>query len=229
MTRSTPGPSLAPTPLQLYQALHDRYGDLNWWPAEGPFQVMVGAVLTQRTSWRNVERALGNLEAAGVLDMVDLLSLPRDRLESLIRPSGPYRQKAARLMELFTMVDERGAGSLDAFLDRPAPDLREDLLTVHGIGPETADSIILYAAGMPAFVVDAYTRRVLGRVGVRTGRSYDQVASWFREGLPEDAALFNNYHAALVELAKDHCRTVPSCEDCPISGLCAVGRGEGSP
>nr|NIP34499.1 endonuclease III domain-containing protein [Thermoplasmata archaeon]NIS11633.1 endonuclease III domain-containing protein [Thermoplasmata archaeon]NIS19539.1 endonuclease III domain-containing protein [Thermoplasmata archaeon]NIT76686.1 endonuclease III domain-containing protein [Thermoplasmata archaeon]NIU48656.1 endonuclease III domain-containing protein [Thermoplasmata archaeon] len=217
------------TPAGLYETLHARYGDLEWWPAEGPFQVMVGAVLTQRTSWTNVERALGNLADAGVVDMATLLALPIERLEALIRPSGTYRQKALRLLALFAMVDERGNGSLAAFLDRPMADLRHDLLAVKGVGPETADSIILYAAGKPVFVVDAYTRRVLGRLGVTTGGSYDQVARWFQEGLPEDVAVYNNYHAMLVELAKDQCRTRPICEGCPIRSGCPVGRGEESP
>lgn len=213
------------TPLQLYGLLYERYGDLDWWPAEGPFEVMVGAVLTQRTSWHNVEMALANLREAGIVDHVTLLASPMERLESLIRPSGTYRQKARRLRDLFLMVDERGGGSLEAFLGKPLPILRQDLLAVHGIGPETADSIILYAACGPVFVVDAYTRRVLDRLGVNTNRSYGQVARWFEDGLPADAALFNNFHAMIVELAKDHCRTRPICQGCPISRDCRTDGG----
>lgn len=215
------------TPIALYDALHDHYGDLEWWPAEGPYEVMVGAVLTQRTSWRNVEIALTNLRNAGIMDMDGLLSTPQDRLEELIRPSGTFRQKASRLRELFLMVSQKGNGSLEAFLDRPAEVLRQDLTGVRGIGPETADSIILYAARRPAFVVDAYTRRVLDRLEVDAGTAYAQVASWFKDGLPVDADLYNNYHAVLVELAKDHCRTRPRCNGCPLSAVCPSGRGAG--
>jgi endonuclease-3 related protein len=213
----------ASTPLAIYQLLYDRFGDLDWWPADGPFEVMVGAVLTQRTAWRNVRVALENLKGAGVTDMASLLSTSRGDLEDLIRPSGTYRQKAGRLLELFRTVDEKGGGSLQTFLDRPIHVLRADLLAIGGIGPETADSIVLYAAGKPCFVVDAYTRRILARLEIDRGRSYDEVARWFTSGLPEDVALFNNYHAALVELAKSNCRTVPICVDCPLLTLCPTG------
>jgi endonuclease-3 related protein len=212
-----------PDPARAYELLHDRFGDLEWWPAEGPFEVMMGAVLTQRTAWRNVEIALANLRRAGVVDMASLLALPERELEVLIRPSGTYRQKAARLMALFRMVDRVGGGSLEAFLELPLDGLRLALLSVKGIGPETADSIILYAAGQPAFVVDGYTRRVLERLGVDAGRSYDDVARWFTEGLPRDVELYNNYHAALVELAKAHCRVVPLCDGCPLLPICPTG------
>jgi endonuclease-3 related protein len=224
MAKRTPRPS-AITPSALYDLLHGRYGDLEWWPAKGPFEVMVGAVLTQRTSWRNVEKALANLDEAGVTNMWTLLATPAEELEGLVRPSGTYRQKARRLLALFTMVDARGSGSLDAFLDRPIQVMRSDLLSVHGIGPETADSIILYAAGRPTFVVDAYTRRVLERLSIGADGSYDDVARWFTEGLPKDPHLYNNYHAALVELAKGHCRTVPMCDGCPLLPLCPTGKG----
>jgi endonuclease-3 related protein len=184
---------------------------------------MVGAVLTQRTTWRNVEVALLNLKEAGVNDMDMLLSLPTNELERLIRPSGTYRQKAARLRGLFETVNIIGDGSLEAFLRRPVDALRMDLLAIKGIGPETADSIILYAAGQPVFVVDAYTRRVLGRLEIDVGPSYDDVARWFIEGLPRDADMFNNYHAVLVELAKRHCRPKPLCETCPLLDICPTG------
>lgn len=218
-----------PTPLSVYRLLHARFGELEWWPATGPFKVMVGAVLTQRTAWRNVERALVNLRDAGVEDMGTLLATPRDDLEALIRPSGTYRQKAARLLALFTMVDGLGKGSLDGFLDLPAGRLRPALLSVKGIGPETADSIVLYAAGRPVFVIDAYTRRVLDRLGVDPGPSYEDVARWFTDALPEDPTLYSNYHAALVELAKAHCRPHPRCSGCPLRSICPTGEGRESP
>jgi endonuclease-3 related protein len=207
-------------PLELYSRLHARFGDLEWWPAEGPFEVMVGAVLTQRTAWSNVEKAMFNLGEAGVKDTEGLLRLPLQTLEDLIRPSGTYRQKARRLTDLFTAVASHEGGALEVFLDRPTAPLRAHLLSIKGIGPETADSIVLYAGGKPVFVVDAYTRRVLERLGVMTGGSYDDVARWFTDGLPEDVTLYNNFHAALVELAKEHCRKAPLCTGCPLQEVC---------
>lgn len=210
------------TPAGIYEALHAHFGDLEWWPADGPFEVMVGAVLTQRTAWRNVELAMANLREAGIGDVPSLLALPRHRLEGLIRSSGTYRQKAERLQELMGVVEFIGE-SLDGFLEMPTGALRNHLLAVRGIGPETADSILLYAAGRPVFVVDAYTRRVLDRLRVDAGGSYDDIALWFTEGLPEDAALFNNYHATLVELAKAFCRPEPLCGGCPLLPKCPTG------
>ena len=221
------GLEAVPTPTGIYEALHAYFGDLDWWPANGPFEVMVGAILTQRTAWRNVELAMANLREAGVIDGPSLLALPRRRLEGLIRSSGTYRQKAERLQELMGAVETIG-GSMDGFLDMPTSAQRGHLLAVRGIGPETADSILLYAAGRPVFVVDAYTRRVLDRLHVDPGGSYDDVARWFTEGLPEDAALFNNYHATLVELAKAFCRTEPMCGGCPLLIMCPTGTSESS-
>lgn len=221
---------MGPPPSNIYATLHRHYGDLHWWPAEGPFEVVVGAVLTQRTAWRNVELAIARLRGAGVDGPEALLALPSGALEDLIRPSGTYRQKARRLRDLFSAVVESPGGTLDAFLSRPRDVLRRELLSVKGIGPETADSIILYAAGLPVFVVDAYTRRVLGRLGMDTGRwSYDDVARWFTRDLPEDARLYNNFHAALVELAKDFCRTTPDCPVCPLLRMCQTGNGAWPP
>ena len=178
-----PGPT---TPGEIYAALHAHYGDLEWWPAPGPFQVMVGAVLTQRTAWRNVEMAMERLEEAGIDGVDPLMALPIEELEGLIRSSGTYRQKARRLRDLFTTVLRTSDGSLETFLARPRDQIRQDLLSVNGIGPETADSIILYAAKQPVFVVDAYTKRILGRIGIETGPSYDEVAAWFMSGIDED-------------------------------------------
>ncbi len=208
------------TPLELYSRLHAHYGDLKWWPADGPFEVMVGAVLTQRMAWKNVEKAILRLGEAQVKDTYTLLRLPLETLEDLIRPSGTYRQKARRLIDLFTAIASHEDGSLEAFLDRPTASLRAHLLSINGIGPETADSIVLYAAGKPVFVVDAYTRRVLERLGVIAGGSYDDDARWFTDGLPEDVELYNNYHAALVELAVEHCRKAPICTGCPLQDVC---------
>jgi endonuclease-3 related protein len=206
--------------MELYGRLEERFGHMEWWPAEGPFEVMVGAVLTQRTAWTNVERALERLRSAGVRDPVALMALPVEELEDLVRPSGTYRQKARRLRALLALVTDGHGGDPRAFLARAPGDLRAELLGVHGIGPETADSIILYAAGGPVFVVDAYTRRVLGRLGVDADAPYDEVATWFKAGLPEDVGLYANFHACLVELAKEHCRVRPKCTGCPLIDIC---------
>jgi endonuclease-3 related protein len=214
----------SPSPKDLYERLQGHYGELGWWPADGPFQVMVGAVLTQRTAWRNVEMAMSRLVGAGIVDVDMLMALPVEDLEDLIRPSGTYRQKARRLRDLFSLVQTAAGGSVEAFLDRPVEGLREDLLSVRGIGPETADSIVLYAAKRPSFVVDAYTRRVLERVGIETGPSYEEVATWFTSRIPADSGLYGNYHATLVELAKDFCHKRPLCQGCPLADVCRTGR-----
>jgi endonuclease III related protein len=206
-------------PLRLYRRLLAEYGELDWWPAEGPFEVMVGAVLTQRTAWANVERALEALKAAGVDGPAALLALPPARLEELVRPSGTYRQKAARLRALFAVVES--SGGMRAFLSLPPAELRRRLLAVRGIGPETADSIVLYAAGGRVFVVDAYTRRLLGRLGMGVGaEGYDRVAAWFVRGLPGDVGTYRNAHAVIVEHCKRRCRSVPLCGGCPLAGEC---------
>ncbi len=217
-------PADPPTPGEIYAALHAHYGDLDWWPAPGPFQVMVGAILTQRTAWRNVEMAMERLEGDGIDGIDPLMALPIEELESLIRSSGTYVQKARCLIALFTMVKGTPDGSLETFLAIPRDQMRSALLSVKGIGPETADSIILYAAKRPAFVVDAYTRRIIGRIGIRTDPSYDNVAEWFTKGIVEDVDMYNNYHAALVELAKDFCQKWPRCDDCPLRSMCLKGR-----
>jgi endonuclease-3 related protein len=195
------------------------YGQLDWWPAEGPFEVMVGAVLTQRTAWANVERALERLRSADVRGPEALLAAGRGRLEAIVRPSGTYRQKAARLLAMFE--EAAAAGGLEAFLALPHGELRARLLSVKGIGPETADSIVLYAAGGPAFVVDAYTRRLLGRLGSGPAEgAYDEVAAWFTRRLPRDVALYGNCHAVIVEHCKRRCRARPLCGGCPLYGGC---------
>ena len=181
--------------------------------------MMVGAVLAQRTAWANVERALRSLRGAGVASPGELLALPTARLEALVRPTGTYKQKAAGLRALFGEVES--GGGLDAFLALPPDELRRRLLPIRGIGPETADSIVLYAAGGPVFVVDAYTRRLLGRLGIGAGgEGYDRVAAWFVRGLPGDVGTYRNAHAVIVEHGKRHCRAVPRCGGCPLAGAC---------
>jgi endonuclease-3 related protein len=185
----------------------------------------VGAVLTQNTAWTNVERALANLRAAGVLgDARAMLAAPVGRLEGWIRPAGYFRVKARRLRALLRWIVERGDGDPAAALRGDPAALRTDLLSVHGVGRETADSILLYAGAHPVFVIDAYTRRVAGRHGwTDAGADYDALRTWFEARLPRDAALFNQLHAEIVNAGKDHCRPTPRCDGCPLEPLLPRG------
>jgi endonuclease-3 related protein len=214
-----------PAPLkEAHRRLLRRYGPLRWWPAETPLEVCVGAVLTQNTSWSGVVKALDNLRAAGVLgDAEAMLALPKARLAELLRPSGYFRLKARRLRALLAWIAERGGDPVRA-LRGDAEALRASLLGVHGVGRETADSILLYAAGHPIFVVDAYTRRVLGRHRwFDPEAGYDTIRGLFEGSLPRDAALYNQFHAEIVMVGKDHCRPSPRCEGCPLEGLLPAG------
>jgi endonuclease-3 related protein len=204
----------------LYDMLLVRYGDLDWWPAEGPFEVVVGAVLTQRTSWTNVERTLSRLRKAYVQGPSEVLGMPRSDLEELIRPTGTYRQKASRLVDLMEAIAGPEGEDLDQTLLKPKDELRQRLLSVTGIGPETADSILLYAANQLVFVVDAYTRRLLERLDVDAGRTYEDVAAWFTRSLPLDVDVYRNCHAVIVEHGKEHCRAKPRCGGCPLTKSC---------
>ena len=205
--------------MEVFDLLLKRYGPLHWWPAETPFEVCVGAILTQNTNWLNVEKAIENLKKGGVLSIEALWEIDRERLAELIRPSGFFNVKSDRLKEFIGWVLERH-GSLDAMFEGEWLALRDELLAVRGIGRETCDSILLYAGGKPSFVVDAYTRRLFSRLGV-VGESddYEQVRSLFMNALPPDRALFNEYHALIVEQCKRHCRKKPLCDGCPLKGL----------
>jgi endonuclease-3 related protein len=209
---------------RLYRVLLEAFGPQHWWPAlpgrEAPFEVMVGAVLTQNTNWRNVERAIANLQAAGVLAPGPLSRLSEEQLARLVQPSGFYRVKARRLKALMDWLMATAGGDLARLRRRPLARLREELLAVPGIGPETADSILLYALGKPTFVVDTYTRRALGRHGlIDPGARYDEVKALFESSLPPQAPLFNEYHALFVELGKRFCRPRPRCADCPARAV----------
>jgi endonuclease-3 related protein len=180
-------------------------------------EVVVGAILTQGTAWVNVERAITRLRAARALDMGRLHAMPRGRLAGLVRPAGYFRVKAGRLRAFVRHVMRRHDGRLRAFLRGPLPALRAELLSIPGIGPETADSILLYAAGRPVFVVDTYTRRILARHRIAARDvDYARLQRLFMANLPHDPALFNEFHALFVRLAKEHCRATPRCEGCPL-------------
>jgi endonuclease-3 related protein len=211
--------------LNLLMDVHDRllaaFGPQAWWPGETPFEVIVGAVLVQNTAWRNVERAIANLREAGVMSPRALYALRPEELAELIRPAGYYQVKAKRLRNLLRLLVERYDGSLDAMFRTDLATLREELLGVSGIGPETADAILLYVGNLPTFVVDTYTHRILARHGwIGYDATYQDIKDYFESGLPADARLYNEYHALLVRLGKDYCRkTGPKCENCPLADL----------
>ncbi len=207
---------------EVFERLLKAYGERHWWPARSPFEVIVGAILTQNTAWSNVEKAIRNLEAAQALSPAALAGLAPAELERLIQPSGYFRQKAQRLQRFARHLTECCDGSLSRLFGESLDKTREKLLAMNGIGPETADSILLYAARFPTFVVDAYTIRLFSRLGVLTGTErYGQVRDLFLTHLPSDAALFNEYHALIVEHGKVRCRKrKPCCDTCPLSDIC---------
>jgi endonuclease-3 related protein len=211
--------------LGIYRRLYAAYGPQGWWPGGSPFEVVVGAILTQAAAWTNVEKAMDNLKTAGVLSPRGILELPADDLATLVYPAGYYSAKARKLRAFVEMLFKRHGGDLDRLFALPSPELRRELLGTHGIGPETADAVILYAAGRPRFVIDAYTRRVFSRLDLAPAR--DDYGSWqrlFEEALPADASLFNEYHALIDRHAKTYCRKQPLCEQCFLREVCRHGR-----
>jgi len=215
---------IAAEPLHaLYQALRDAYGVQPWWPADSAFEVVVGAVLTQNTAWSNVEKAIDRLKARGLLSLSALLASDHDLLAETIRPSGYFNIKARRLRNLCRFIDRQGG--LDAFAQLPLDEQRTGLLAVNGVGPETADDILLYALQRPVFVIDTYTRRLLGRFGLAHGdESYEELRSAFERALPASVELYQQYHALIVMHAKDTCRKTPACDRCALLTLCPTGR-----
>lgn len=201
----------------IYKKLYSSFGPQHWWPADSAFEVMVGAILTQNTSWRNVEKAINNLKERRLLNLKRLDRLPQKKLAALIRPAGYYNIKAKRLKEFlnFYRANAKKIPAQDTGI------LRRRLLAVHGVGPETADSILLYALGKPVFVVDAYTKRVFSRHGfIKEDASYEEVQALFMRDLKKDVQLFNEYHALIVKLAKDFClKNKPRCRACPLEGI----------
>jgi endonuclease-3 related protein len=206
---------------RVYRRLLEAFGPQQWWPGESPFEVMVGAVLTQNTNWKNVERAIDNLREADLLDPRALYDVPPEELEELIRPAGYFRLKTRRLRSLLQLLVERYDGSLEKMFAVDPATLRNELLGVHGIGPETADSILLYAGEIPSFVVDTYTHRILSRHGwIGFDADYHAIRDHMQSSLPEDVSLYNEYHALLVRLGKDYCRkSNPKCDQCPLSEM----------
>ena len=221
MARRSAGKTAASSFHLIYRRLLQAFGPQGWWPADGPFEMMVGAILTQATNWHNVERALDRLTAARTLTPRALAAMRRARLERLIRPAGYFRQKAARLQRFSRWYLARYGGSPRRMFRVPWRRLRGQLLTLHGIGPETADAMLLYAGGRPVFVVDAYTMRVFRRHRLIAERAtYDDVQRAAMRSLPDVARLYNEFHALLVAVGKRHChRRTPDCTRCPLGNL----------
>jgi endonuclease-3 related protein len=205
------------TAHQVYEHLFQSLGPQEWWPGETPFEIMVGAILVQNTAWKNVERAIANLKQAQVLTPKKLYALSTQELAELIRPAGYFRIKAKRLHNLVKFFVERYRGSIAAMQKVDTLRLREELLAVNGIGPETADSILLYAVGKPVMVVDTYTHRIFARHGwVTHGTAYHPLQEHLTGQLPTDAVIFNEFHALLVHVGHHYCSPVPRCDECPL-------------
>ncbi len=213
--------------INIYRALLEKYGSQLWWPTTregevnpqytgGPknnrqrLEIAIGAILTQNTSWKNVEKAIVNLNRENLIDLEELKQVKVERLEELIRPSGFYKQKAERLKIFVKFLSNKNFSELT----------REELLKVKGIGPETADSILLYACGKQEFVVDAYTKRIFSRLGLIDSENYQEVKNFFQANLPQNTKLYQEFHALIVEHAKRFCRKEPNCRDCPLNSKC---------
>jgi endonuclease-3 related protein len=203
--------------LRLYERAFAHFGPLHWWPGETPLEVCVGAILTQNTAWTNVEKAIANLQTARLLGVRAIHEVDDAELAAAIRPSGYYNQKAKKLKTFAAHIIQRHRGSLTRLLSQRTAAVRAELLALNGIGPETADSMILYAANQPIFVVDAYTRRILHRAGlVAADAGYDELQALFHRHLPRETQLYNEFHAQLVYLGKEFCRKrSPDCAACP--------------
>jgi endonuclease III related protein len=207
--------------LEIYERLYSTLGPSGWWPGETPLEIVVGAILTQNTSWHNVEQALGRLKEEGVLSVESLTQIGEDRLAEMVRPAGTYRLKARRLKNFFHFLQEEYHGRIEGLVDPPLEKLRDQLLGVRGVGPETADSILLYALGRPTFVVDAYTYRIFSRHQLIPEESdYEGLRSFFMDALPEEVPLYNEFHALIVRTGKAYCKKkAPLCGGCPLGDL----------
>ncbi|PIU58100.1 MAG: endonuclease [Deltaproteobacteria bacterium CG07_land_8_20_14_0_80_38_7] len=207
--------------IQLYSQLFDVFGAQYWWPGDTPIEIIVGAILTQNTSWKNVEKAINNLKRKSFLSAAKLYELPEEELAELIRPAGYFRVKTKRLRNFLKFFLNDFNGNILLMQEKDLLDLRENVLFVNGIGPETADSILLYALDKPIFVVDAYTKRILVRHNLITEDfGYYDIQQFFMDNLPTDVKLFNEYHALLVKCGKDFCKpNNPRCKECPLNGF----------
>ena len=209
------------TLMEIYHKMLNSCGPQHWWPADEPFEVIIGAILTQNTNWSNVEKAINNLKAEKLLTPKQLVQIDIKKLAQLIKPAGYFNIKTKRLKNFLKWFTETYEGNIKTLLKQPKNKLREELLSVNGIGRETADSIVLYAAGQPSFVIDTYTYRIFARHKlIPEETSYDEIKTFFEDGLPEDASLFNEYHALIVKIGKEYCKkTNPLCDGCPLKGI----------
>ena len=224
-------------PVELYRRLLDKLGPQGWWPfdeeyhrmnnSDPRFEIIIGAILTQNTAWKNVNRAIKHLKRERSLNIEDIKNIELETLEELIRPSGYYHQKAIRLKNLAEYLEEKCHGDLDLLFQKEIYILREELLEIKGVGPETADSILLYAGDKPIFVVDAYTRRLCNRLPLPVSNSYDDIQNFFQENLKtfiidekKLIEIYKEYHALIVHLGKTWCKSKPNCDTCPIREYC---------
>ena len=206
--------------LEIYRRLYHAFGPQRWWPGETPFEIAVGAILTQNTNWGNVEKAIENLKRDEVLNVESINNMKTERLASLIKPAGYFNVKAKRLKAFISFLRNEYHGSLKRMKKEEMQTLRVRLLQVHGVGPETADSILLYALEKPVFVIDAYTKRILSRhILMEYDKSYEEFQKIFHSFLKRDVKLFNEYHALFVRLGKTYCRKKPICKGCPLEGI----------
>lgn len=224
------------TPQLLYHILLEEFGELNWWPvdikyhkktgSDPRFEVIVGAILTQNAAWLNVEKALKNLKYKNMLDIKKISYVNIDELQKLVKPTGFFNQKANRLKNLASYINNNYEGDLDSFFKRDLHEIREELLSLNGIGPETADSILLYAGNLPIFVVDSYTKRICKRLPLDINPVYDEIQKYFQNTLSkkfqknEISKIYNQLHASIVYLAKTYCKSKPECNNCPLQRYC---------
>jgi endonuclease-3 related protein len=210
--------------IQIYDRLLEHYGPQNWWPADSPFEVMIGAVLTQAAAWSNVEKALANLKNADALSSEAIRIMPLSDLAQLVYPSGYYNAKARKLKALCDFLHDRFADDIDRMAQVPTSEIRAELLGVYGIGDETADDIILYALNHPMFVIDTYTRRLMHRLGmVDENVNYSAIQSMFMDNLVQNTKSFNEYHALIVRHSVVSCKKRPVCVGCPMLDICETG------
>jgi len=204
--------------MLIYERLYNNFGSRGWWPGDTPFEVIVGAILTQNTSWKNVEKAIAQLKSDNLLDLEGMYKVEESVLAKAIRSSGFYNIKAARLKNFLVFLIDEYKGNLDVMFSEDLEDIRDKLLGVNGIGQETADSMLLYAGCKPVFVVDAYTKRIFSRHNfISEDNTYNEVQGLFMKNLPKNVDLYNEYHALIVNLGKNYCKKKPNCTDCPLS------------
>jgi endonuclease-3 related protein len=225
------------TPQIIYTTLIKEFGNLKWWPmdleyhkkndSDPRYEVIVGAILTQNTAWSNVEKALDNLKSKNLLDIENISRIKLEQLKDYIKPSGFFNQKAKRLKDFTLFISKKYHGDLDNFFNKNLFDARGELLSINGIGPETADSILLYAGNKPIFVVDAYTKRINSRLPLIGNSSYDEIQSYFQRELSNTnqrndlTQIYNELHALIVEFAKNYCKKKPDCKNCPLGKYCS--------